>query len=107
MSRESLTRMTKIEVVARTVDADAVRRQVVAAGATGYTSLPAVTGLGHHGAHEGRQLFNDRDALTLIITVVPDDRADDLIDGLRSLLELTAGVMFVSDTYVSRPNYFR
>lgn len=107
MSRDSLTKMTKIEVVARTVDADAVRRQIVAAGATGYTSLPAVTGLGHHGAHEGRQLFNDRDALTLIITVVPDDRADDLIDGLRSMLELTPGVMFVTDTYVSRPNYFR
>jgi hypothetical protein len=43
----------------------------------------------------------------LIITVVPDDRADELIDGLRTLLDLTAGVMFVSDTYVSRPNYFR
>ncbi|MER3389649.1 MAG: transcriptional regulator [Microcella sp.] len=107
MSRDALTRMTKIEIVARTVDADAVRRQIVAAGATGYTSLPAVTGLGHHGAHEGRQLFNDRDALTLIITVVPDDRADDLIDGLRSLLDLTAGVMFVSETFVSRPHYFR
>jgi nitrogen regulatory protein PII len=107
MSRESLTKMTKIEVVARTVDADAVRRQIVAAGATGYTSLPAVTGLGHHGSHEGRQLFNDRDALTLVITVVPEDRSDDLIDGLRSLLDLTAGVMFVSETYVSRPNYFR
>jgi len=107
MSRESLTKMTKIEIVARTVDADAVRRQIVAAGATGYTSLPAVTGLGHHGAHEGRALFNDRDALTLVITVVPDDHADDLIEGLRSLLDLTAGVMFVSDTYVSRPHYFR
>lgn len=107
MSRESLTKMTKIEVVARTVDADTVRRQIVAAGASGYTSLPSVTGLGHNGAHEGRQLFNDRDALTLIITVVPDDHADELIDGLRTLLELTAGVMFVSDTFVSRPNYFR
>lgn len=106
MSREALTRMTKIEVVARTVDSDAVRRQIVAAGATGYTSLPAVTGLGHHGAHEGRALFNDRDALTLTITVVPDDRADDLIEGLRSLLERSTGVMFVSDTYVSRPHYF-
>jgi hypothetical protein len=40
MSRESLAKMIKIEVVARTADADAVRRQIVAAGATGYTSLP-------------------------------------------------------------------
>lgn len=106
MTREGLTSMTRIEVVARETDAEAVRDLIVAAGATGYTSLPSVTGLGHHGPHAGRQLFNDRDTLTLVITVVPDDRAEGLIGGLRRLLDSVPGVMFVSDTWVSRPAYF-
>ncbi len=106
MTRDGLTRMTRIEVVARETDADAVRDLIVAAGASGYTSLPSVTGLGHHGAHAGRQLFNDRDTLTLVITVAPEDRADALIGGLRRLLDSVPGVMFVSDSWVSRPTYF-
>jgi hypothetical protein len=64
MTVEGLSPMTKVEVVVRSADADAVARQIVSAGATGYTSLPGVTGLGHHGAHIGRALFNDQDALT-------------------------------------------
>ena len=38
--------------------------------------------------------------------VVPDDRADDLIDAVGALLEERAGVMFVSETAVGRPGYF-
>ncbi|BAU31729.1 P-II family nitrogen regulator [Microcella alkaliphila] len=107
MTVEGLSPMTKVEVVVRSTDADAVSRQIVSAGATGYTSLPGVTGLGHHGAHDGRALFNDQDALTLTITVVPDDRAPALIAGLRELLERRPGVMFVSTVSVSRPHYFQ
>ena len=102
MTVEGLSPMTKVEVVVRSTDADAVSRQIVS-----YTSLPGVTGLGHHGAHDGRALFNDQDALTLTITVVPDDRAPALIAGLRELLERRPGVMFVSTVSVSRPHYFQ
>ncbi|MBA2348382.1 MAG: transcriptional regulator, partial [Solirubrobacterales bacterium] len=65
-----------------------------------------VSGLGHHGFHQGRLLFNEQAALELLITVVPDDRVRGLLAGLRPLLDETAGVMFVTDTYVSRPEYF-
>ncbi len=107
MSREDLTRMTKIEVVVGGAEVAAVREQFEAAGATGYTAVSGVSGLGHHGYHQGRLLFNEQDTLALLITVVPDERADALIAGLRTLLEASSGVMFVSDTYVSRPDYFR
>lgn len=106
MSRADLTRLTKIEVVVTGTDAPAVRDLIHACGATGYTSLSGVSGLGHHGRHQGRLLFNQQATLELIITVVPDDRADDLIAGLRPLLSASSGVMFVTDTYVSRPDYF-
>jgi len=99
--------MTKVEVVISSRGAAAVRDLFRAIGATGYTSVSGVSGLGHHGFHQGRLLFNERDALELLITVVPEERADSLIDGLRPLLEASSGVMFVTETYVSRPEYFR
>lgn len=106
MTRDGLTRMTKIEVVIPAGDAPAVRQLVQAAGATGYTGLSGVSGLGHSGYHQGRLLFNEQAALELLITVVPDDRVDGLLAGLRPLLTESSGVMFVSETYVSRPEYF-
>lgn len=107
MNRDALTPMVKIETVVAGTDALAVRELIAAAGATGYTAVSGVSGLGHHGPHQGRLLFNDHDTLTLLMTVVPDEQADALIGGLRALLASSSGVMFVSDTYVSRPEYFQ
>ena len=107
MSRDGLTRMTKVEVVVSGEDVPTVRRLFEASEAIGWTSVSNVSGLGHHGMHQGALLFNERSALELLITVVPDDRADALIAGLRELLSDRSGVMFVSETYVSRPEYFR
>ncbi len=45
--------------------------------------------------------------MTKVEVVVPDERADALLIGLRALLEASSGVMFASDTYVSRPEHFR
>ena len=106
MSRTGLTKMTKIEVVVPGADTAAVRDLISAAGATGYTTVSGVSGLGHHGYHQGRLLFNDQAPLQLIITVVADDHVDALVDGLRPLLQASSGVMFVTDAYVSRPDYF-
>lgn len=103
---EGLAKMTKIEVVVTGADAPVVRQLFKAVGATGFTSLSGVSGLGHDGYHQGRLLFNDQAALELLITVVPDDKAAALVAGLRPLLAEASGVMFVSDTYVSRPEYF-
>ena len=105
--REGLAPMTKVEVVVRGEDVAAVEEVFGAAGVRGFTGVSGVSGLGHDGYHQGRLLFNDRAVLTLLLTVVPDDRADTLIDGLRSLFEERSGVMFVSQVGVSRPDYFR
>jgi PII-like signaling protein len=83
-----------------------VRELIQSIGATGYTSLSGVSGLGHNGYHQGRLLFNQQATLELIITVVPPSTAQALLAGLRPLLDASSGVMFVTDTYVSRPEYF-
>jgi nitrogen regulatory protein PII len=106
MSREGLVRMTKIEVVAAGEDVGAVAEVLTASGATGYTMVSGVSGLGHAGYHEGRLHFNDRDAQELVLAVVPDERAEAVVTGLRALFAERPGVLFVSDTYVSRPEYF-
>jgi nitrogen regulatory protein PII len=98
--------MAKIEVI---VDGDqvlAVRDMFLGAGATGYTALSGVSGFGHHGYHEGRLHFNDRASLAMLLTVLPTEKVGPLVGGLRRLLEDHHGVVFVSETQVSRPHYF-
>jgi nitrogen regulatory protein PII len=106
MGRERLTTMTRIEVVVSGEDVAAVQELFTSAAASGFTTVSNVSGQGHGGYHEGRLLFNDVDTLTLLFTVVPEERADDLIDAVLALLEERAGVMFVSETAVGRPGYF-
>jgi nitrogen regulatory protein PII len=98
--------MTKIEVVVSGGDAPAVREMIRSVGATGFTSLSGVSGLGHGGYHQGRLLFNQQAAVELLITVVPEEKVEALLAGLRPLLDTSSGVMFVTETYVSRPDYF-
>ena len=107
MSTAELTRMQQVEVVVKGDDIPAVRDLFGQAGVTGWTSLSNVSGLGHSGYHQGRLLFNDKAALSMLITVVPDDRLAPLVTGLRALLEERAGVMFITETNVSRPEYFQ
>jgi nitrogen regulatory protein PII len=98
--------MARIEVVVPGTEAGAVREIFKSTGATGFTSVSGVSGLGHGGYHQGRLLFNDQATLEMLITVVPVERVDALLAGLRPLLEDSSGVMFLSDTFVSRPEYF-
>lgn len=101
-----LTKMAKFEVVIDGADEAAVRDLMLSAGASGYTAVTGVSGFGHHGAHQGRLLFNDKASLSLLISVVPLDRVDTLVAGIRRLLDHQHGVLFVTETFVSRPGYF-
>lgn len=104
---KNLTLMTRLEVVVPARDAPAIRELITSAGATGYTSVSGVSGIGHHGQHSGALLFNEYDTLTMLITVLPPENADELIDAIQELLSTSSGVMFVSETFVSRPDYFQ
>jgi nitrogen regulatory protein PII len=107
MGTAELTRMQKLEVVVKGEDIPAVRDLFEQAGVTGWTGLSNVSGVGHGGFHQGKLLFNEKAALSMLITVVPDERLAPLVTGLRALLEDRAGVMFITETSVSRPEYFQ
>lgn len=104
---QGLTPMAKIEVVVDGELVPTVRDLLVAAGATGYTALHGVSGYGHSGEHEGRLLFNDRNSLALLISVLPIEQVEEVVAGIRRLLDDQHGVVFASETHVSRPDYFR
>ncbi len=107
MNWKELTTMVKIEVIVDGGLVPAIRDLFLQVGATGYTGVPGVSGFGHHGYHQGRLLFNDRASLSMLITVVPEDKINSLVAGIRRLLEDNHGVFFLSETYVSRPEYFQ
>lgn len=106
LDKLDLTAMVKIEVVVEGDDVHGVTEQFERCGATGFTVISNVSGLGHGGYHEGRLLFNDRSALALCMVIVPEERASDIVEGVRALLEHRPGVLVASPAYVSRPGYF-
>ena len=100
------TPMARIEVVIDGEHVSAVRDHLLASGATGFTAINGVAGFGHHGEHAGRLMFNDRNSLSMVISVVTPDRVQAIVAGIRELLDHHHGVVFVSETHVSRPDYF-
>ena len=100
------TTMARIEVVIDGEHVPAVRDLLLSAGAQGYTAIQGVSGFGHSGAHEGRLLYNDRNSLSMLISVVPIDRAEAIVAGIRQLLDDHHGVGLVSETRVIRADYF-
>ena len=74
--------------------------------ATGYTIIGNLSGKGHHGLREAHFMFSEQESLVMIMTVVPEDKVEPVLAGLRPLFDRHSGVMFVSDVAVSRREYF-
>ena len=74
--------------------------------ATGYTIIGNVSGKGHHGVSEAHFMFSEQESLEMIMTVVPDEKVEPILAGLRPLFDRHSGVMFVTDVAVSRQEYF-
>jgi nitrogen regulatory protein PII len=73
--------------------------------ASGYTVFNNLSGKGHHGYHEGHLMFNDTNSLQMILTVVPEEKLDPILSGIKPLLEHHSGVLFVLDVGVLRPDH--
>jgi len=74
--------------------------------ATGYTIFHNISGKGHHGFHTAHPMFNEMDSLVMLATVVPQEKVEPILAGLKPLFGRHTGVMFVSDVTVSRGEYF-
>ncbi|WHZ23855.1 MAG: Distantly related to nitrogen regulatory protein P-II [Nitrospira sp.] len=74
--------------------------------ASGYTIIGNISGKGHHGLREAHFMFSEQESLVMIMAVVPEEKVEPVLAGLRPLFDRYSGVMFVSDVAVSRREYF-
>ena len=74
--------------------------------ASGYTVFNNLSGKGHSGFHEGHMMFNDTSSLIMVLTVVPEEKLDPILSGLKPFLERHSGSLFVIEASVLRPGHF-
>jgi nitrogen regulatory protein PII len=99
--------MEKLEIIVQGEHQDFVLDLLEHAGVSGYTILHNLSGKGSHGAHEGHQMFNEEDVLVMIITVVPEDLAAAIHEGLTPFFNKHMGTVFSSSIRVARVAKFR
>ena len=73
---------------------------------SGYTIIGNLSGKGHHGVREAHFMFSEQESLEMIMTVVPEERVEPILSGLRPLFERHSGLILVADVVVSRQEYF-
>ena len=74
--------------------------------ASGYTIFNNLSGKGHSGFHEGHMMFNDTSSLLMVLTVVPEEKLDPILSGIKPFLERHSGSLFVIDASVLRRDHF-
>ena len=106
MSTLTLHPMKEIRVIVAGEQRAFVTDLLDRVNATGYTIIGNVSGKGHHGVREAHFMFSEQESLEMIMTVVPEEKVQPILAGLRPLFERHSGVMFVADVAVSRQEYF-
>ena len=106
MSKLTLHPMKEVRVIINGEHRAFVTDLLNKVNVTGYTIIGNVAGKGHHGVHEAHFMFNDTESLVMIMSVVPEEKVEPILAGLKPLFDRHSGVMFVSDVAVSRGEYF-
>ena len=107
MQEPTKAAMKKLEIIVQGEYQDYVVDLLERAGVTGYTLVHNLSGKGSHGSHEGHLMFNADDVLVMVITAVPPDLADAILEGLSPFLDQHMGVVFSSDIQVARVGKFQ
>jgi len=106
MGELTLHTMKEIRVIVSGEQRSFVTELLDRVGASGYTIIGNVSGKGHHGVHEAHFMFSDMESQIMIMAVLPAERVEPLLAGLKPLFEKHSGVMFVSDVSVTRRERF-
>jgi nitrogen regulatory protein PII len=94
--------LKKLEIIVQGEQQDFVLDLLERAGVSGWTVLHNLSGKGSHGAHDAHLMFNEDDVLVMVVTAVPADIAEAILEGLTPFFERHMGVVFSTDIQVSR-----
>ncbi len=95
----------KVEIVVEAARQAAIVQMVEAEGATGYTVVPQVHGKGRRGVRDEAHV-SDVFRNVMIIVVTDGDTAGRIVAAAQPLLEISAGIVLVSDVQVGRADHF-
>jgi nitrogen regulatory protein PII len=98
--------MKEIKIIVQGEHRSFVTELLDKVGASGYTIIGNISGKGHHGVHEAHFMFSEMESQIMVLTVVPAEKVEPLLAGLRPLFEKHSGVMFVLDVAVTRRERF-
>jgi len=100
-----LYRKKRIEIVVESSLTPGMIEMINAAGATGYTVVPEVSGKGNRGIRNDAHL-SDVFGNDLIIVIAAEEIASRIVEQSQTLLENYAGIVVVSDVEVVRDHHF-
>ncbi|MGD2019620.1 MAG: DUF190 domain-containing protein [Thiohalocapsa sp.] len=96
------SQLKKLEIIVQGEQQDFVLDLLDRAGVRGWTVLHNLSGKGSHGAHDAHLMFNEDDVLVMVITAVPAETAEAILEGLTPFFNRHMGVVFSTDIQVSR-----
>ncbi|WP_223475632.1 P-II family nitrogen regulator [Oricola indica] len=95
----------KIEIIIEQIMADKVIETLEKAGAKGYSIVRKVSGKGNRGIRRGGPL-PDVFGNVMIVAIVSEPVAEELLRVADGMLRDTAGIVYVSDVQVLRADHF-
>jgi len=93
-----IQKMKKVEIIIEGSNLEILKRILGKIDIPGYTIFHNLEGMGSHGFHEGHLLFNEEDALVMLMSVVDEAKANDIAFGLEPFLQKHSGAIFLTDT---------
>lgn len=98
--------MKKVEIVVDNAAVERVTDLVEEAGAKGYTVHPEVSGKGLRGVRSAADDIYGTFHNAMVVVVTPPETAQRIVEDALELFEAYAGVLYVSDVSVARPEHF-
>lgn len=102
MNNFQLSTLKKLEIILEGEHLPFATDLLDRANVKGYTIVNHLSGKGSHGFHEGHVMFNEDSVLVMLITAVPEELVQPLIEGFNPFFNQHSGVIFISDIQVSR-----
>lgn len=106
MTKLTLHPMKEIRIIIHGEQLGFITELLDSIEAGGYTIISNLSGKGHHGFHTAHAMFNEMDSMQMVMTVVPEEKMEAILAGLRPIFPRHTGIMLVSDVAVSRAEYF-